>query len=180
MTHFIHIHKAHRAFQLIKDFMKKYILFLIISLVSANCIAMQNLAGKMYDTLNSNSDSESNTIVKIKELLMKDVKINHDFGGGFTPLHYAVLRHKPNVCQFLIEKGACPHIENCDDRTALDLAAGRGHPLYDPQKDDLLMQILKSSSHPVFKPGMNRQGSREKEFALRQYNKHHRLDLHMD
>ncbi len=166
--------------------MKKYILFLIIGLISENCIAMQNekngyaLANQMYSTINSYSDSEENIILKIRELLMKGVNLNYDLGGGFTSVHYAVLSNKPKVCQFLIEEGACPHIENCDDRTALDLAAGRGHPLYDLVDNKTLLSILKSSSNSVFKPGMNRSSLREKKIALQKYNKRYQLDLDMD
>jgi len=137
------------------------------------------LKGQMYDAVLSDKDSEETIILKIEKLLTEGIDVNHNLGGDFTPLHFAVTRKKSKVCRFLIDKGANPHIENFDNVTALDLAAGRGDPFYDPLMNNALVQILKSSNHNKLHVGIDRTSKQDMDNALVSYNQNHALNINI-
>jgi hypothetical protein len=137
--------------------------------------AMQRqLSNTIYVIVNSRDESEETTINQIKEILDTGYDLNFNLGGGFTALHYAVLRGKAQVCEFLITNGANPHIENYDDHTPLSLADGRDR---NSLGDEKIMKILKLSKCSIFRPGLNRRENARD--AWERYNSVYNLNLEL-
>lgn len=151
--------------------MKKNIL-LLLSLISLSGIAMEDnklkLKWSIEEIVYRRGSSEEQDIAEMRKIIEQGFNINANHLAGFTTLHYAVLRGKINVCKFLVEQGANPHIANCDGKTALQLAD-------EGRKNSELVKILKSSKCNIYRPGMN--FKKGEEWVIRLYCKRHGLKL---
>jgi hypothetical protein len=102
-----------------------------------------------------------------------------DYLTHFTSLHYAILSGYPRVSKFLFSKGANPHIQNCDDRTSLDLVAGYSHWTERCLKDEEIVVLFKSRKN-TFHPWIGQYPSDEYLLEkLERYNRKHQLSLEL-
>ncbi len=67
------------------------------------------------------------SLEKIKEYLADGTDINLKDHEGFTPLHWAAYRKKPEIVKFLLEKGADPKLIDNKGFTPLHRAAFMGY-----------------------------------------------------
>jgi ankyrin repeat protein len=157
-----------------RQFNKIVLLFSSLCMIYAKGVPPEDTS--VYRTVNDDKASAEDIKTKLQEVIAKGEDINADLGGGFRALHYAVLRnrehaHQGKVVQFLVDAKANPHIENCDNRTPLDLASGRGKCAGSKRNEELI-KILKSSACTEYVLGRNRKTTATKTRSdwLRIYN----------
>lgn len=164
-----------------EKFINIFKVFLLFIIVLFDCCAMNEremneLKWQVYSIINSSDMQEKDKIQTIQKILNRGFDINYNLWGGFTALHFAVLRNHIHVCNFLIANGANPHIENCDDNTTYYLADKKEFNV-----EYKLTDILRQSQCTIFRPGMNSssQSERYKMHSLEMYNKIYNLNLTM-
>ncbi|XP_025016277.1 tankyrase-like [Tetranychus urticae] len=92
---------------------------------------------------------------EVAELLIKHgANVNATDLWQFTPLHEAASKMRVEVCSLLLAHGADPYLNNCHDKTAIDIAPNKelqiriineykGHCLFDAIRSGEISRVKK-------------------------------------